>query len=725
MRAPYERYVPTRKLGCGKFSDVYEAVDVLRREADDEVDDEEERRRSGRGRGGRVDGGARESSSSSSRRIPRLLRRRRRRRRRRDGDDNGTTTAKTSTGDAGVANGETIAWAMMTGGDAREIGGEMMTGDGDGSGSGSGGGNYGSSGGDCAEYDDEIGGGKTTSSRSDDGGDGGPRECDDKREDGEFPKDPRYSPSSSSLVVLKCLKPISERKIRRELLVLAHCTRQRLPNLARLIGVVLPDSMDEGYNEVGDNNNNDEADDGNDYASMGAMNDRNELSLLGQKAAAIAVLDRRKRRGRPDAQTSSSSTRSATIQGRSVYRHHRVDGDDQVNGNEHDRLRHHLGTRERLLQQRWQARQLPALVLEHAGPESQWLCHGGFRHRRHQQRRDGDAPPASGRASDGGNNEDRIDGGRKNNDGDREGDGYLSEREVKYYLCHLLIALDALHAAGIMHRDVKPRNTLINRPPSRDGGGDRDRRSSRTRDDEGGDGARSPRPPPLMLVDLGLADFYHPGRAYNVRVASRHYKSPELLIGYEEYDYSVDMWAFGCILAGLLFRKEPFFHGKDNDDQLGQIVSVLGIRDFLRYYRRLGRLRSSRRPDGDGVNGSAMRLSYKAQAAIGKYCSWAPHSVSSSSSSSSMSSSEEEEAPSSSIANGDTGNRKPWLSFLSPKCPVPSPQGLDLLDKLLVYDHEMRWTAREALGHEFFDDVRHQVLGEVQQRMEWENRWRS
>ncbi len=56
---------------------------------------------------------------------------------------------------------------------------------------------------------------------------------------------------------------------------------------------------------------------------------------------------------------------------------------------------------------------------------------------------------------------------------------------------------------------------------------------------------------------------------------------------------------------------------------------------------------------------------------------------------------------------------------------VPSPQGLDLLDKLLVYDHELRWTAREALGHEFFDDVRHQVLGEVQRRMEWENRWRS
>ena len=35
-----------------------------------------------------------------------------------------------------------------------------------------------------------------------------------------------------SLVVLKCLKPVSERKIRRELLVLTHCIS--LPNLARV-----------------------------------------------------------------------------------------------------------------------------------------------------------------------------------------------------------------------------------------------------------------------------------------------------------------------------------------------------------------------------------------------------------------------------------------------------------------------------------------------------------
>lgn len=31
------------------------------------------------------------------------------------------------------------------------------------------------------------------------------------------------------------------------------------------------------------------------------------------------------------------------------------------------------------------------------------------------------------------------------------------------------------------------------------------------------------------------------------------------------------MWGFGCILAGLLLRREPMFRGKDNVDQLGRV----------------------------------------------------------------------------------------------------------------------------------------------------------
>ena len=30
----------------------------------------------------------------------------------------------------------------------------------------------------------------------------------------------------------------------------------------------------------------------------------------------------------------------------------------------------------------------------------------------------------------------------------------------------------------------------------------------------------------------------------------------------------------GCMFAGMIFRKEPFFHGHDNYDQLVKIVKV-------------------------------------------------------------------------------------------------------------------------------------------------------
>lgn len=105
-----------------------------------------------------------------------------------------------------------------------------------------------------------------------------------------------------------------------------------------------------------------------------------------------------------------------------------------------------------------------------------------------------------------------------------------------------------------MHRDVKPHNVMIDHSEKK-----------------------------LRLIDWGLAEFYHPGREYNVRVASRYYKGPELLVGLQLYDYSLDMWSLGCMLAGMVFQKEPFFQGQDNYDQLVKIAKVLGTDGLFEY----------------------------------------------------------------------------------------------------------------------------------------------
>ena len=37
------------------------------------------------------------------------------------------------------------------------------------------------------------------------------------------------------------------------------------------------------------------------------------------------------------------------------------------------------------------------------------------------------------------------------------------------------------------------------------------------------------------------------------------------------------MWGVGCVLAGLLLRREPMFRGKDNIDQLGTFILYLEV----------------------------------------------------------------------------------------------------------------------------------------------------
>ena len=39
---------------------------------------------------------------------------------------------------------------------------------------------------------------------------------------------------------------------------------------------------------------------------------------------------------------------------------------------------------------------------------------------------------------------------------------------------------------------------------------------------------------------------------YNVRVASRYFKGPELLVDLQDYDYSLDLWSLGCMFAGMM-----------------------------------------------------------------------------------------------------------------------------------------------------------------------------
>lgn len=58
-------------------------------------------------------------------------------------------------------------------------------------------------------------------------------------------------------------------------------------------------------------------------------------------------------------------------------------------------------------------------------------------------------------------------------------------------------------------------------------------------------------------------------------VATRWYRAPELLLGNESYDEKIDVWSIGCIFGEMLLRK-PFLMGTDWKDQLMLILKFLG-----------------------------------------------------------------------------------------------------------------------------------------------------
>jgi len=89
----------------------------------------------------------------------------------------------------------------------------------------------------------------------------------------------------------------------------------------------------------------------------------------------------------------------------------------------------------------------------------------------------------------------------------------MSIEEIQHYMKSLLEALDYAHSKGIMHRDIKPHNILVNHVDKS-----------------------------VKLADWGLAEFYKPEQEYNTRVAAQFYKAPELLLGFPYYDYSIDIW---------------------------------------------------------------------------------------------------------------------------------------------------------------------------------------
>jgi len=123
----------------------------------------------------------------------------------------------------------------------------------------------------------------------------------------------------------------------------------------------------------------------------------------------------------------------------------------------------------------------------------------------------------------------------------------LDDQHYKFFVYQMLRGLKYIHSAGVIHRDLKPDNILVN-------GHDCN----------------------LKITDFGLARGVMKEEKYLTEyVMTRWYRAPEVMCSAKQYNQSVDLWSVGCIFAELLLRR-PFFPGGNHIEQLRLIFVILG-----------------------------------------------------------------------------------------------------------------------------------------------------
>ncbi|XP_018800123.1 PREDICTED: serine/threonine-protein kinase S6KL isoform X2 [Bactrocera latifrons] len=97
---------------------------------------------------------------------------------------------------------------------------------------------------------------------------------------------------------------------------------------------------------------------------------------------------------------------------------------------------------------------------------------------------------------------------------------------IRVYLAEIALAIDFLHNAGVIYRDVKPENILLTANFH------------------------------IKITDFGLSKWLRLGATTRTMCGTFQYMAPELLRG-EPYGHAVDWWSLGILVCQMLIQKSP------------------------------------------------------------------------------------------------------------------------------------------------------------------------